>query len=108
MIKAYRASLLRPVYGQGLQSRIREELLLASVGQEDEGRQANEALQMRSSFSVLYKSPQQVLARMIKQLEAFQRYGEGDPTALLEMQNSSQDMQGMKELWKALKSEGIV
>lgn len=107
MVQAYCAGLLNPGYPHRWTSRIREELLLEHLMQQHDAATGLSALNLRAHFASRMQEPQKVVTMMLKHLTALQQYGEGDPTALLGLSTSPQEIQMLQELWHALKDSGI-
>lgn len=107
MVQAFRAGLLKPGYTHKWSSRIREAWLLKSIEQEDDAELGINALHLKSQFAAWMENRQSSLTDMLRRMSLLGRYGEGDPTALLSLNNSS-DMKSLQELWQVLRHNGIV
>lgn len=108
MLQAYCAGLLRPTYQHKMTSMIREEWLLSVMAQRSEHEMAVNAIQVRASFASRLKDPAVAQRQMLKQLEAFWAYGEGNPAALLPLMNQGYEMDMLKEVWKDMDAAGIL
>lgn len=101
MVQAYREGLLRPSYVYKWGSRLREGWLLRTLEQERDAEMAVEGLHMKAAFGLGMKERGKALSDMLKHLTHMSRYGEGDSSALIELEEQPMQHKMLQELWRA-------
>ncbi len=111
MLRLYRAGLMSAQAPTGVESMLREELLLSSIGQELDAELARAHITVGAHFACAYKEPAKARDHLISRLRTVFAYGEGDSTALLRSKNqqtSLQALSGLTDMWRQLHQQGMV
>ena len=106
MLRAYRAGLLKPDYQHALSSRIRENLILADIGAEQDMETAMQQLHVKGAFASWFADPSQAQQDMLSRAARVLAHGHGDPVALMVEASSAAQEENLRLIYKAMLDSG--
>lgn len=106
MLRAYRAGLLTPDYPHPISSRIRENLLLADLGAEQDMEASLQQMHLKAAWAILFSDPARVQKDMLTRCAQILAHGQGDPVALMAEAALEVQEENLRRLYKAMLDSG--
>jgi hypothetical protein len=106
MLRAYRAGLLKPDYKHAISSRIRENLILADIGAEQDMESALQQMHLKAAWAPLFSDPARAQKDMLARSAQFIAHGQGDPVAMLAEAAQEAQEENLRLLYKAMLDSG--